>query len=141
MMQLKDFLVQLLTILSTVHNNEIIHRDVKPQNILKRKSDGMYFLIDFGIAAQLVTGQVYAQTPIGTVGFFAPELILGRTAYSSDIFGLGITACLLVVTPGLAVNSVRISRPFLSVRLCAGNLFSILPGFCRSGCARVCWQT
>ena len=78
--------------LETLHENEIIHRDVKPSNIMFRAS-GDIALADFGLAkgpAYSVLTQPGMVT--GTVDYLAPELIRGEDATpASDVYALGCT--------------------------------------------------
>ncbi len=82
---------QLLSAVSEAHRNQIIHRDIKPQNILV-KSDGSVIITDFGIAlAQNALHLTQKETVMGSVHYLAPELARGETAtYQSDIYALGI---------------------------------------------------
>src|SRR5579871_399531 len=68
----------------------IIHRDIKPDNILVRQTDGWVKVSDFGLAAVL-TGK-RAQTQWGTPDYIAPEQALGKGADGrSDMYGLAAT--------------------------------------------------
>lgn len=86
-----DITRQVASALSVAHNNKIIHRDVKPQNIMITK-DGTVKLADFGIAkavndATLSTGSKI----IGSVHYFSPEQARGNYVDErSDIYSLGI---------------------------------------------------
>lgn len=82
---------QLVSAVAEAHRNQIIHRDIKPQNILV-KSDGSVIITDFGIAlAQNALHLTQKETVMGSVHYLAPELARGETAtYQSDIYALGI---------------------------------------------------
>lgn len=75
----------------------IIHRDIKPQNIV-HSTDDKFYLIDFGLSA-LADNQLRSSSSIiaGTPGFIAPEqLIHGKVNPNSDLYALGLTLfCLL----------------------------------------------
>ncbi|HEY9705911.1 MAG TPA: serine/threonine-protein kinase [Allocoleopsis sp.] len=92
------FLQDVLNVLSFVHNNNVIHRDIKPQNIIRRQSDGKLFLIDFGAVKQvkqqtmLKSGLTSKTIAIGTPGYMPSEQAIGRPKLSSDVYALGMTA-------------------------------------------------
>ncbi|MEG4628522.1 bifunctional serine/threonine-protein kinase/formylglycine-generating enzyme family protein [Microcoleus sp. AR_TQ3_B6] len=92
--QVKQVLLELLPVLKFVHEQKIIHRDIKPENIMRRRSDGVLVLIDFGVSKQL-SGTVMSRlgTQIGTLGYAPLEQMQGGEAYAaSDLFSLGATA-------------------------------------------------
>src|SRR4028118_463899 len=92
--QVKQLLLELLPVLKFIHEQKIIHRDIKPENIMRRRSDGVLMLIDFGVAKQL-SGTVMSKlgTQIGTPGYAPLEQMQGGEAYAaSDLFSLGATA-------------------------------------------------
>lgn len=82
---------QLCSGVSEAHKNGIIHRDIKPQNILV-KDDGTVKIADFGIAtAQNAIQLTQADSVLGSVHYLAPECARGGSASEqSDIYSLGI---------------------------------------------------
>jgi serine/threonine protein kinase len=85
-------LKEVLMSLSFLHNKGFIHRDIKPDNLMKRTSDNSIVLIDFGAVKQIVTQLTSPETTIYTPGYAPPEQHHGFTTESSDIYALGITA-------------------------------------------------
>ncbi|WP_420840303.1 protein kinase domain-containing protein [Argonema galeatum] len=96
--QIRQLLNDLLPVLQFVHNHQVIHRDIKPDNIIRRKSDKKLFLVDFG-AAKTTTGKALQQTgtSIGSPEYVAPEQSRGRAVFSSDIYSLAVT-CIHLLT-------------------------------------------
>ncbi|AXK37612.1 serine/threonine protein kinase [Streptomyces armeniacus] len=89
-----DIGLQMLQGLRAVHAASVVHRDVKPGNVLVR-DDGLVILVDFGIATFEGAAEVTrAGTVIGTPSYLAPEIFASgsadRTA-ASDLWALGIT--------------------------------------------------
>lgn len=82
---------QLVSAISNAHYNGIIHRDIKPQNILM-DHDGNVKITDFGIAMALsATVQTRTNSVLGTVHYLSPEQARGGMATKkSDIYALGI---------------------------------------------------
>ena len=93
-----EFLAEILELLIFVHENNVIHRDIKPGNIMRRKSDGKLVLIDFGSVKEVRTivvgddGQPTSTIIIGTPGYMPVEQLQGRPQFASDIYAVGITA-------------------------------------------------
>jgi len=91
--------------LNYIHERQIIHLDLKPQNIMmrSRRDEFKIKLIDFGLARKLERGRVKTGF-VGTVGFMAPEI--ARSQYGSneqdyatiatDLFSMGVIAYMLV---------------------------------------------
>lgn len=89
-----DIALQMLQGLRAVHAASVVHRDVKPGNVLVR-DDGLVILVDFGIATFAGAAEVTrAGIVIGTPSYLAPEIFVSgsadRTA-ASDLWALGIT--------------------------------------------------
>ena len=82
---------QLISAVQEAHERNIIHRDIKPQNVLV-KDDGTVKLGDFGIAlAQDALQLTQTDSVMGSVHYLAPELSKGQQATAqSDIYALGI---------------------------------------------------
>jgi len=98
----KRFLREFLPLLHYVHSNNVIHRDIKPPNLIRCRDDGRLVLIDFGAVkekiSQIGESSFKATTTqfVGTVGFSPPEQLASRPIYASDIYALGITCLYLL---------------------------------------------
>ena len=101
----KKFLRNMLPVLKYVHSQKVIHRDIKPGNILREKKTKTLYLIDFGAVKEQVNTQLMNQNPdslstkisVGTMGFAPPEQLAMRPVYSSDIYALAAT-CIFLLT-------------------------------------------
>ncbi|NET59019.1 MAG: serine/threonine protein kinase [Symploca sp. SIO2E6] len=97
------FLREMLLLLEYVHSHQVIHRDIKPQNIIRSQEDGRLVLIDFGAVKEQIAqaGDTTIKNPttqfVGTMGFAPPEQFALRPVFSSDIYALGVT-CLYLLT-------------------------------------------
>jgi serine/threonine-protein kinase len=100
--QVRDLLTSLLPVLEFVHSHKILHRDIKPDNIMFRHRDGLPVLIDFGAVKETMNTVVTASgsgvpsIAIGTPGFMPAEQAAGRPVYSSDLYALGMTGIYLL---------------------------------------------
>jgi len=82
--------IQIANALSHAHKNGIIHRDIKPQNIIVTKS-GVVKVTDFGIARNADAQTTTSGGAMGSVHYFSPEQARGRFVdFGSDIYSLGI---------------------------------------------------
>ncbi len=99
--KIREVMAGLLPILKFVHDRHVIHRDITPANIIRRKLDHRLVLIDFGVAKVLQEGGSDIVTPgtkIGTEGYAPMEqLRSGRAFPASDLYSLGAT-CLYLMT-------------------------------------------
>ncbi len=101
----KTFLRQMLPVLKYIHSQKVIHRDIKPGNILREKKTNKLYLIDFGAVKEQVNTQLMNQNPesaftkisVGTMGFAPPEQLAMRPVYSSDLYALAAT-CVYLLT-------------------------------------------
>jgi serine/threonine protein kinase len=91
--QLVDMIAPIADALANAHKHGVIHRDVKPANILFA-ADGTPLLTDFGIARSMgSTALTRTDTALGTAGYLAPEVADGSDhSVSSDVYGLGVVA-------------------------------------------------
>ncbi len=91
-----QMLQEVLTILQFVHSFGVIHRDIKPDNLIRRRQDSKIVLIDFGIVKQIRTQilspshNLNATIPVGTPGYMPTEQGRGNPRPNSDIYALGI---------------------------------------------------
>ena len=85
-----DIVRQVAAGLAYAHSQRILHRDVKPENILIFER-GRAAIGDFGVSRRMVElGKTYSEA--GTLGYLAPEQAYGKPTYASDVFSLGVIA-------------------------------------------------
>ena len=91
--QVRSIVGQCALALGVAHEAKVVHRDVKPANILVR-DDGLVKLTDFGIARAVdASGHTRAGDLLGTPSYISPEQALGRPATgASDLYALGVVA-------------------------------------------------
>lgn len=96
--EVKQIASQVLEILDYLHrlSPSVIHRDIKPQNIIRRP-DGKVFLVDFGAVQDdyrqtLIRGGTF----VGTLGYMPPEQFRGQVFFASDLYALGATLLFLL---------------------------------------------
>ena len=90
------FLIDVLEILTFVHQQGAIHRDIKPANLMRRRTDGRLVLIDFGAVKQVGTAiaasAVGSTVAIGTDGYMPNEQAIGKPRPCSDLYAVGAIA-------------------------------------------------
>lgn len=125
-----EFLRDVLQILDFVHSNRVIHRDIKPGNLIRRP-DGKIVLIDFGavkeLGTQLTGGSGHTQFTVGicTQGYTPGEQLAGAPRFSSDIYALGVTA--IQALTGRQPSEIPVDPD--TSHLLWQDLVSVSPGF------------
>ncbi|MGL6283513.1 MAG: protein kinase domain-containing protein, partial [Microcoleaceae cyanobacterium] len=90
-----QLLINILEPLSFLHENNIIHRDIKPPNLIRRKTDEKIVLIDFGAVKQVTTkidinNHSAFTIAVGTPGYMPTEQATGKPRLSSDVYAVGM---------------------------------------------------
>jgi serine/threonine protein kinase len=92
--KIKSLLQDLLPVLDYLHQRNLLHRDIKPDNIMRRHADGKLMLIDFGGVKEVSKTR---GTLIYTPGYASVEQMTGHPQPASDIYSLGVT-CVRLLT-------------------------------------------
>ncbi len=115
-----DIMLQLTSAISHAHESYIIHRDIKPQNVIILE-DGRVKIMDFGIAVALNAGELtQTNSVMGTVYYIPPEQANGGAAdIKSDIYSLGILMYELVTghVPFRGDNPVEVAIKHMNEEL------------------------
>ncbi len=85
-----EYVQQIASALDYAHKNKLIHRDVKPENMLIGQN-GQVLLTDFGLVMMAQTSRSQSSGDLaGTVAYMAPEQLRGRPRFASDQYALGV---------------------------------------------------
>ncbi len=158
--QLRGILMPVLSGLHMIHMSDVLHRDIKPGNIMIR-TDGTPVLIDFGAARQAMSNKSLSVTSIVTPGYAPIEQYStkGNQGPWTDIYAMGAVAyrCLLGSTPEDATDRILNDEMVPAVEAAKGKAspeflaaIDAAPGgrgagrrvrtcACRSGCSRSAW--
>jgi len=108
-----QYILQICDALDYAHSRQILHRDLRPANIMASKT-GTLKVGDFGVAA-LLEKMPYAKTIIGTPPYMSPEHFGGKAVYASDVYSVGIIFYEMVtgILPYYDVNPAKIESLIL----------------------------
>lgn len=90
-LQALDIAIDIAGAIAFAHQNQILHRDLRPANVLLTK-DGVAKVTDFGTSRILeMAKEGFARTRIGSPPYMAPEHFRGRAVFQSDLWSIGVT--------------------------------------------------
>ena len=96
--QICQLLSNILPLLQFLQDHHIIHRNIKPHNLIRRPGEPGWVLVDFGSAQQACqTILTRTQTLVGSAEYAAPEQLLGKATFASDLYSLGVI-CIHLLT-------------------------------------------
>ena len=113
-----NYIRQVGAALEAVHQNGLLHRDVKPQNIILREGTDQVVLIDFGIAREFTPGATQVHTSIITEGFAPIEQYMAQAKRTpaTDVYGLAATLYALLTTQVPVSSVLRDRQPMPAPR-------------------------
>ena len=135
--EVREILSKLLLVLKHLHQGKIIHQNIKPKNIILRKSDRLPMLTNFGSIKQIMTtygfyGDKNMFSTNNTYGYIAPEQALGRSVPVSDLYSLGFTAIYLLTAKNpidLPINAdsgkIKLPKSIFEQDLDLANILTI----------------
>lgn len=115
----KSYLYQALAGVAHAHAHCVMHRDIKPQNLLLHRASGLVQVADFGLARSVAPPARAYTSEVVTLVYRAPELLLGRAAYGSavDVWSLGCVMAELATGAALFPGDSEIGQLFQIFRV------------------------
>ncbi len=112
------YITQIGAALKAVHQKGLLHRDIKPQNILLRQGTQEVVLIDFGISREFTSGATQNHTNMVSDGYAPPEQYFAQGKYTpaTDVYGLAATLYTLLTARVPVAAILRTSQPMPSPR-------------------------
>ena len=112
----RNIFIQLIETIKYIHSKGIVHRDIKPDNILLNLNNNIK-LCDFGVSKEIKKGQLITDSS-GTPAFIAPEILLDDPydPYMTDIWSSGVVLYLMVsgFFPFTGINESQLHKNILS---------------------------
>lgn len=112
------YIRQLAAAVNVVHHNGLLHRDIKPQNVILRQGTDQVVLIDFGIAREFSPGRMQTHTSIVSPGYAPIEQYVPQEQRSpaTDVYGLAATLYTLLTAQVPVASILRERQPFAAPR-------------------------
>ena len=113
-----SYITQVGAAVKAVHQKGLLHRDIKPQNIILRQNTQEVVLIDFGIAREFTPGVTQSHTNMVSDGYAPPEQYFAQGKYTpaTDVYGLAATLYTLLTGQVPMAAILRTSQPMPSPR-------------------------
>ncbi|MBF1999527.1 MAG: protein kinase [Synechococcales cyanobacterium M58_A2018_015] len=113
-----NYIRQIGAALQVVHQNGLLHRDIKPQNIMRRNGTHEVVLIDFGIAREFTSGKTQTHTSLISEGYAPIEQYVAqeKRTPATDVYGLAATLYALLTAQVPLASILRERRPMPSPR-------------------------
>jgi serine/threonine protein kinase len=118
------YIRQIASALKVVHQNGLLHRDIKPQNIILRQGTDQVVLIDFGIAREFKPGSAQTHTNLISTGYAPIEQYMSREnrTPATDVYGLAATLYSLLTAQVPVASILRDRQPMPAPRDLAPGL-------------------